>query len=297
MNYTIHQLQIFLKVVQTRSITKASEELFMTQPAVSIQLKNLQDQFEIPLTEVIGRQLYITDFGREIAQVAERVIQELDNITYKTQAYQGILTGRLSISSASTGKYVIPYFLSGFMELHTGIDLVLDVTNKSRVIESLKNNETDFALVSVVPEKLPVEEELLIENRLYLIGNQDFRDEKKPLIYREEGSATRSAMEKYFEEHQGKQRKRMELTSNEAVKQAVIAGLGYSIMPMIGIHNELENQELFILESVDLPIKTEWRLIWLKGKKLSPISQAFLEFIRSEKKHIQENSFSWYLSH
>lgn len=297
MNYTIHQLQIFLKVVQTRSITKASEELFMTQPAVSIQLKNLQDQFEIPLTEVIGRQLYITDFGREIAQVAERVIQELDNITYKTQAYQGILTGRLSISSASTGKYVIPYFLSGFMELHTGIDLVLDVTNKSRVIESLKNNETDFALVSVVPEKLPVEEELLIENKLYLIGNQDFRDEKKPLIYREEGSATRLAMEKYFEEHQGKQRKRMELTSNEAVKQAVIAGLGYSIMPMIGIHNELENQELFILESVDLPIKTEWRLIWLKGKKLSPISQAFLEFIRSEKQHILEHSFSWYLSH
>lgn len=297
MNYTIHQLQIFLKVVQTRSITKASEELFMTQPAVSIQLKNLQDQFEIPLTEVIGRQLYITDFGREIAQVAERVIQELDNITYKTQAYQGILTGRLSISSASTGKYVIPYFLSGFMELHTGIDLVLDVTNKSRVIESLKNNETDFALVSVVPEKLPVEEELLIENKLYLIGNQDFRDEKKPLIYREEGSATRLAMEKYFEEHQGKQRKRMELTSNEAVKQAVIAGLGYSIMPMIGIHNELENQELFILESVDLPIKTEWRLIWLKGKKLSPISQAFLEFIRSEKRHILEHSFSWYLSH
>ncbi|SIO02567.1 LysR family transcriptional regulator [Algoriphagus halophilus] len=297
MNYTIHQLQIFLKVVQTRSITKASEELFMTQPAVSIQLKNLQDQFEIPLTEVIGRQLYITDFGREIAQVAERVIQELDNITYKTQAYQGILTGRLSISSASTGKYVIPYFLSGFMELHTGIDLVLDVTNKSRVIESLKNNETDFALVSVVPEKLPIEEELLIENKLYLIGNQDFRDEKKPLIYREEGSATRLAMEKYFEEHQGKQRKRMELTSNEAVKQAVIAGLGYSIMPMIGIHNELVNKELFILESVDLPIKTEWRLIWLKGKKLSPISQAFLEFIRSEKQHILEQSFSWYLSH
>ena len=294
MNYTIHQLQIFLKVVQTKSITKASEELFMTQPAVSIQLKNLQDQFEIPLTEVIGRQLYITDFGREIAEVAERVIQELNNITYKTQAYQGILTGKLSISSASTGKYVIPYFLSGFMEKHTGIDLILDVTNKTRVIESLKNNEIDFAMVSVVPDKLPVEEEVLIENKLYLVGNQDLRDEKKPLIYREEGSATRMAMEKYFEEHQGKRRKRMELTSNEAVKQAVIAGLGYSIMPMIGIHNELVSNQLFVLDSPDLPIKTEWRLIWLKGKKLSPISQAFLEFIRTEKQKILNDNFSWY---
>ena len=297
MNYTIHQLQIFLKVVQTKSITKASEELFMTQPAVSIQLKNLQDQFEIPLTEVISRQLYITDFGMEIAQIAERVIQELDNITYKTQAYQGILTGRLSISSASTGKYVIPYFLSGFMEMHTGIDLVLDVTNKTRVIESLKNNEIDFAMVSVVPDKLAVEEEVLIENKLYLVGNQDLRDEKKPLIYREEGSATRMAMEKYFEEHQGKRRKRMEVKKKKKGKRAVIPVLGYSFMPMIGIHNELVSNQLYVLDSPDLPIKTEWRLIWLKGKKLSPISQAYLEFIRSEKQHILENNFNWYLNH
>jgi DNA-binding transcriptional LysR family regulator len=297
MNYTIHQLQIFLKVVQTKSITKASEELFMTQPAVSIQLKNLQDQFDIPLTEVIGRQLYVTDFGKEIAIIAERVIQELENINYKTQAFQGILTGKLTISAASTGKYVIPFFLSGFLQKNTGIDLVLDVTNKSRVVESLKNNEIDFALVSVIPEKLSIEEELLIENKLYLIGSQAIRDEKKPLIYREEGSATRLAMEKYFETHQGKKRKRMELTSNEAVKQAVIAGLGYSVMPLIGIQNELLNKQLFILEAEGLPIQTEWRLIWLKGKKLSPVSQAYLDFIRAEKEKILEKNFNWYLNY
>ncbi len=295
MNYTIHQLQIFLKVVQTKSITKASVELFMTQPAVSIQLKNLQDQFDIPLTEVVSRQLYVTDFGKEIAEIAERVIQELENINYKTQAYQGILTGKLQISAASTGKYVIPYFLSGFLENNTGIDLVLDVTNKSRVVESLKNNEIDFALVSVIPEKLLIEEELLIENKLYLVGNRATRDENKPLIYREQGSATRLAMEKYFEVHQGKTRKQMELTSNEAVKQAVIAGLGYSIMPLIGIQNELLNGQLFILELEDLPIKTEWRLIWLKGKKMSPASQAYLDFIRFEKQRILDQNFRWYL--
>ena len=150
MNYTIHQLQIFLKVVQKKSITKAAEELFMTQPAVSIQLKNLQDQFDIPLTEVIGRQLYVTDFGKEIAEIAERVVIELENLNYKTQAFQGMMTGKLSISAASTGKYVLPFFLSDFLAQHTGIDLVLDVTNKSMVIQSLKNNEIDFALVSTV---------------------------------------------------------------------------------------------------------------------------------------------------
>ncbi len=297
MDYTIHQLQIFLKVLQTRSITKTSEELFMTQPAISIQLKNLQNQFKIPLTEVIGRQLYITDFGKEIAEIAERVIQELENINYKTKAYQGILTGKLSISSASTGKYVIPYFLSGFLEKNSGIDLVLDVTNKSKVVKSLKNNETDFALVSVLPDKLNVEGELLIENKLYLMGNQPIREEKKPLIYREEGSATRTAMEQYFETREGKQRKRMELTSNEAVKQAVIAGLGHSIMPLIGMRNELMSQEIYILPAEGFPIITEWRLIWLKEKKLSPVSQAYLEFLRAEKQNILDKNFEWYLNY
>ena len=297
MNYTIHQLQIFLKVIQTQSITKAAEALFMTQPAVSIQLKNLQDQFDIPLTEVIGRQLYITDFGREISVIAERVINELDSINYKTQAYQGIMTGRLSISAASTGKYVIPYFLSGFLEQHSGIDLVLDVTNKSKVIESLKKNETDFALVSVVPDKLSIEEEILVENKLFLVSNEAVRDESKPHIYREEGSATRLAMENYFEKYQGKQRKRLELTSNEAVKQAVIAGLGNSIMPLIGLKNELINNQVYILESPGLPLKTQWRLIWLKGKKLSPIGQAFLDFLRAEKHQILAKDFDWYLKY
>jgi DNA-binding transcriptional LysR family regulator len=297
MNYTIHQLQIFLKIVETRSITKASEELFMTQPAVSIQQKNLQNQFEIPLIEVIGRQVYVTDFGKEVAILAERVIQELESINYKTQAFQGILAGKLSISSASTGKYVAPYFISGFLEKHPGIDLMLDVTNKSRVIESLKNNEIDFVLVSVLPDKLDIDYEVLLENKLYLMGNESTRNEIKPLIYRESGSATRMAMENYFELHEGKQRKKIELTSNEAVKQAVIAGIGHSVMPLIGMRNELLNNVMYILPATKLPIKTDWRLVWLKGKKLSPVSQAFLEYIRAEKQNIIDKYFSWYLNY
>jgi len=295
MDYTIHQLTIFLKVVQTKSITKASVELFMTQPAVSIQLKNFQNQFDIPLTEVVGRQLYITDFGREIAAIAGKVIQELENINYKTEAFKGFLSGKLCVSSASTGKYIIPYFLSGFLEQFTGIDLVLDVTNKTRVIESLKKNEIDFALISTLPDKLDLEEEILVENKLFLMGNEPDRNEAKPLIYREEGSATRVAMETYFEGSGGKQRKRLELTSNEAVKQAVMAGIGNSVMPLIGVKNELLNNQLYILSSNGLPITTQWRLVWLKGKTLSPISREFLNYIRTEKKRILSQNFNWYL--
>lgn len=294
MNYTIHQLKVFLKVLENKSITRASEELFMTQPAVSIQLKNFQDQFDIPLTEIVGRKLYVTDFGREIGAIVEKTLEHLEEINYKTQEYKGLLTGRLKISAASTGKYVIPYFLSKFLELNPGVDLVLDVTNKSQVLASIKNNEIDFALVSVVPDDLDVQEERLLENKLYLIGNTPKFDKKKPLIYREKGSATRAEMERYFSETSTKTRKKLELTSNEAVKQAVIAGLGYSILPLIGIKDEILNERLFILPKKNLPLKTDWRLIYNTSKKLSPIARAYLTFIQKEKDDILKTYFHWY---
>ena len=117
MNYTLHQLQVFVKVVQTKSITKAANELFLTQPGVSIQLKNFQDQFDIPLTEVVGRQLYVTEFGNEIAAIATEILQQVQEIDYKTAAFKGILSGRLRIAVVSTGKYVMPYFLTDFLSL------------------------------------------------------------------------------------------------------------------------------------------------------------------------------------
>ena len=156
MHYTLHQLQVYLKVAQLKSITKAAEELFLTQPAVSIQLKNFQDQFEIPLTEVVGRQLYVTDFGKEIMLAAENIINEVQAINYKTQSFKGKLTGKLKLSIVSTGKYVMPYFISNFLKQNDGVDLVMDVTNKSRVLESLQQNEIDFALVSLLPEDMKI---------------------------------------------------------------------------------------------------------------------------------------------
>ena len=293
MNYTLHQLQIFLEVVRQRSITRAAEAMHMTQPALSIQLKNFQQQFDIPLVEVVSRKLYVTDFGQSIAELAENVLREADAIRYKTKEYDGLFTGKLSISSASTGKYVIPYFLSGFMQQHQGIDLVLDVTNKTKVVASLKNNEIDFALVSVVPEDVAVEQEPLLENRLYLVGNTTTFDAERPFIFREEGSATRRAMDRYLEPGQ---RKRMELMTNEAVKQAVVAGLGYSIIPLIGIKNELMTQELHIIPSPSLPIITTWQLIWLKSKKLSPVAQAYLAYVRTYKEQIINDRFGWYVN-
>ncbi|MBB6002635.1 LysR family transcriptional regulator [Arcicella rosea] len=304
MNYTLHQLQVFLKVTQTQSITKASEELHLTQPAVSIQLRNFQEQFDIPLTEVVGRKLFVTDFGKEIAIAAERILNEVNAINFKTLAYKGQLTGRLKLSVVSTGKYVIPYFLTDFLKQHEGIELILDVTNKAKVLESLENNEVDFSLVSVLPDNLQVEKITLMQNKLFLVGNTQVsfthRNYEKdifetlPLIYREKGSGTRHAMEKYVEENKVSVRKKMELTSNEAVKQAVIAGLGYSIMPLIGIKNELLNGDLQIIPVNGLPIITTWHLIWLKGKNFSPVAKAFLNYLQEEKTKIIQDKFNWF---
>jgi len=303
MNYTLHQLQVFLKITETKSITKAAVELHLTQPAVSIQLRNLQNQFEIPLTEIIGRQLYVTDFGKEIAKASQRILEEVNAINYKTMAYKGILSGKIKISIVSTGKYVMPYFLSEFANKNKGIEIEMDVTNKTRVIKALKNNEVDFALVSILPTDLNVESEVLMQNKLFLVGNKNILLEQNikidellsesPLIYREVGSATRISMEKFIYDKGINARMKLQLTSNEAVKQAVIAGLGLSIMPLIGLKNELENGDIQILPIKELPIITNWRLIWLKEKKLSPIALAYLQFLTENKERINNENFSW----
>ncbi len=304
MNYTLNQLQIFLKIVQTKSVTKASEEMHLTQPAVSIQLKNFQEQFDVPLTEVVGRKIYITDFGLEIAEAAENIINQVYAINNKTLAYKGQLAGRLKISVVSTGKYVMPYFLSNFMLQHSGIELMMDVTNKNKVIKSLVNNEVDFALVSILPNSLNIEKLDLLQNKLFLVGSNDLNLKKEasvkdifkdlPLIYREKGSGTREIMESFISRNSIPYLKKMELTSNEAVKQALLAGLGFSIMPLIGIRNEIQKGELKIISIKGLPVKSTWSLIWVKGKKHSPVSKSFIEYLTKEKAQIVQDKFSWY---
>lgn len=304
MNFTLHQLQVFVKIAENQSVTKAAEELHLTQPAVSIQLKNFQEQFKIPLTEVINKQLYITDFGKEIAEAAQNILHEAYAINYKTAAYGGNLTGRLKVTIVSTGKYVMPYFLTGFIQKHPGIELVMDVTNKLRVIESLKQNEVDFSLVSVLPEAMKIDKLDLLSNKLFLVGNTKRKFRKTPydktifldlpLIFREKGSGTRQTMEKFIEGNKVSVLKKLELTSNEAVKQAVIAGLGFSIMPLIGIKNELQNGVLQIIPVRGLPVQSTWSLIWQQDKKHGPAAKAFLDYLENESERIISDQFEWF---
>lgn len=304
MNFTLHQLKVFMIVVENESITKASGELHMTQPAVSIQIKNLQAQFDIALTEVVGRKLYITDFGKELYQIADRILKEVASINYHTQNFKGMLSGRLKISVASTGKYVMPYYLKDFLKANPNIDLLMDVTNKTKVIKSLEHNEVDFSLVSVLPETLDIEQEILLPNKLFLTSaaNSEVEILKQsskavfdnlPLIYREEGSGTRVTMQRYFQKANIVPNVKLELTSSEAVKQAVMAGLGFSIQSILSIKNELKLKDIKIIPVKGLPLVENWRLIWLKQKKMSEVAKAFLIFIKQNKEAVYRKNFSW----
>ncbi|MFD3394490.1 LysR family transcriptional regulator [Aquirufa sp. OSTEICH-129V] len=302
MNYTLNQLQIYLKVVQTMSITKAAEELNLTQPAVSIQIKNFQAQFEIPLIEIIGKKIYVTDFGLEIAKSAEGIIDQVYAINYKTMAFKDQLLGRLKVSIVSTGKYVLPYFLTDFLKSNPGVEISIDVTNREKVFQSLENNEVDFSLISTDINSPSFEYIDILENELYLVGNpqtaklnpsfafKEFNQEL-PLIFRENGSGTRKIMETYLKKQGIHALKKLELMSNEAVKQAIMAGLGYSIMPMIGIKNELKNGQLSIIPRSGLPISTTWKLIWHKEKSPSPVAKAFMNYVIENKDQIKQKHF------
>jgi DNA-binding transcriptional LysR family regulator len=223
-------------------------------------------------------------------------------LKHKALKYRGELTGTLRLSIVSTGKYVLPFFLQPFLAKHPGVDLQMDVTNKELVIESLNRNEVDFALVSILPDRLLVDSIPILDNSLYLFSspkvdtslNMTPKDlVNYPLILREKGSGTRQSMERFLKQHGIAVRRKLELTSNEAVKQAVKAGLGMSIMPLIGLKHELEAGELTLVPIDGLPVRTQWQLISLKGKRHGPVAEAFKDFVLEKKDELAQQYFNW----
>jgi DNA-binding transcriptional LysR family regulator len=252
---------------------------------------------------MIGKKVFVTEFGQEVAMHAKIILEQLEEIKNKALAFEGLIYGTLKIAVVSTGKYIMPYFISDFLHQHQGVKLQMDVTNKEAVMESLKRNMVDFALVSIVPNDIAVEAVELMDNNMFLVGNDEISHSKKnnfqsiieqyPLIYREVGSGTRQTIEKFIKDQKIVVQNKIELTSNEAVKQAILANIGVSVMPLIGLKNELLNGDIKILPCQQLPLKTTWQLIWLKEKKLSYLSKRYLAYLESAKSSIIERQFDW----
>jgi len=304
MNYTLHQLRVFQVIAKKKSITRASEALHLTQPAVSIQLKKLQDQFELPLTQILGRQLYLTKFGEKILEICNDIIEKDQQIKHTTNQFKGLLTGDVTISVVSTGKYVLPYFLKDFMVKYPHVDVSIQVSNRQDVIKKTMLNQNDISLVSILPKDLKINHYELMPNHLMLVkskkltkelNNKSLREifDGQTHVLREKGSATRKTMEAFLEKHNIKPLKTITLVSNEAVKQAVLANLGISIMPLIGLKNELTNGSLKIIKTKHLPIENHWNLIHLKEKHISIAAKTLLKMINESKSVIINNEFDW----
>lgn len=293
MHVTLRQLRVFESVARNLSYTKASRELHLSQPAVSMQVGQLEEEIDLPLFEKLGKQISLTEAGREIYHYSLSINRSLQDMEEVVESLKGVSRGRLSIAVASTVNYFAPRLLAAFNQRYPGIGLRLDVTNRERVVHQLQANTVDMVLMGLPPEGVDVESEAFMENPLVLIAppghplsgkvRADIHSlADKVFVMREAGSGTRQAMERFFAERGIQIRHGMQMTRNEAIKQAVRAGLGLSVVSLHTLELELETKRLVVLDVEGFPIEREWHLVYRRGRRLSPAAQAFRQFVLDE---------------
>ncbi len=293
MNITLRQLKVFSAVAKHLSFTRAAEELHLTQPAVSMQVKQLEGQLEIPLFEQLGKKIYLTEAGEEVHHYSRTIAQQLDDMATALSNLKGLAHGKLRISVATTANYFAPHLLADFTRRFPGVNVILDVTNRQTLLRQLAENEVDMVIMGKPPVEMDLEAESFMENPLvliappghHLVGKQQIplkQLEDEVFLLREPGSGTRSAMERFFAAHDITITASMEVSSDEAIKQSVQAGLDLSVMSQDAVEMELTLNRLKILDVADFPIQRYWFVVHRKGKRLSAIAEAFKNFLLDE---------------
>lgn len=290
MHLTIRQLMVFEAVARNNSFTRAAEELHLTQPAVSMQIKQIEETIGLPLFEHIGKKIFLTEAGREMYHYSRSITQTLSEIEAVMEELKGIKRGRLNIAVASTANYFATHLLASYFKHHENIHYSLDVTNREGLLRHLELNDVDLVIMGQPPEELDVVAESFMENPLVVIapaahelcGQKNIPIEslnRETFIMRERGSGTRIAIERFFSEHGIEISTGMEMSSNEAIKQAVGAGLGLGIVSVHTLALELEAGFLEVLDIDKFPITRNWYVVHRKGKRLSPVSEGFRRFV------------------
>ncbi|MDY6979097.1 MAG: LysR family transcriptional regulator [Pseudomonadota bacterium] len=292
MHLTLRQLKVFEAVARHLSYTQAAQELHLTQPAVSMQIKQLEESVGLPLFEQIGKQTYLTEAGREMYHYCRAVSQQLDEAEEVIQQLKGVRRGHLDISVASTANYFATRLLASFIDQYSEVSFSLDVTNRATLLRQLEQNDKDLVIMGKPPEDRGLETEAFMENPLVVIAPPEHplaseagiplkRLEDEPFVVREPGSGTFIAMERFFKERGVHFKTGMQMTSNEAIKQAVEAGLGLGIVSIHTLELELETGRLVVLDMTEFPILRHWYVVHRQGKRLSPVALAFKEFVLS----------------
>ena len=293
MHLTLRQLKVFESVARHLNYTRAAEELFLTQPAVSMQVKLLEEHLGVALFEQLGKRIHLTEAGQEVLAYARTVTQQLDELESVLNRIKGLSGGKLRISVATTANYFIPTLLGTFSRRYPEVTVSLDVTNREALLQQLSENTVDLVIMGQPPSGLDVEAEAFMENPLIIVappGHPLAHQKKIPLkrlqeevfLVREPGSGTRSAMERFFAEREIHLKTGMEVGSNEAIKQSVQAGLGLGLLSRATIEQELELKRLVVLDVAEFPIMRHWYLVHRRGKRLSTVAEVFKDFMLKE---------------
>lgn len=293
LHLTFRQLSVFEAVARRLSFSRAAEELHLTQPAVSMQIKQLEENVGLPLFEQLGKKIFLTEAGRELAHYARTIAQQVAEAEAVLGELKGLKRGKLKISVASTANYFAPQLLATFSQRFPDVTVSLNVTNRQILLQQLANNETDMVIMGQPPDGLDLAAESFMENPLVVIApvNHPLVAEKhlplerlqhETFLVREQGSGTRSSMERFFAQRSIKITTGMEMSSNEAIKQAVQAGLGLGIVSIHTVALELEMKRLAVLDVESFPIMRHWFVVHRANKRLSAVSLAFKNFLLDE---------------
>jgi DNA-binding transcriptional LysR family regulator len=288
---TFRQLELFDAIARLGSFTRAADELFLTQPTVSMQIKKLSDTVGMPLFEQVGKKIYLTDIGHELHRTCRGIFEHLSNFEMIAADMKGLKTGKLRLAVVTTAKYFAPRLLGTFCQQYPGVEASLKVSNREHVLERLANNLDDLYIMGQPPVDADVIAEAFLENMLVVIApaNHALARKKKiplerlaqePFLLREPGSGTRIATERLFGELGLKLKMRMELGSNEAIKQAVIGGLGISVLSRHTLESDTPTKQFVVLDVKGFPIKRHWYFVYPAGKQLSIIARTFADHLR-----------------
>ena len=298
LHITMRQLQVFESVARHLSFTRAAEELHLTQPAVSMQVKQLESMVELPLFEQMGKKVHLTEAGETMVRHSRTMMSQLNEIERDINNLKGVEGGNLKICIASTVNYFATRLLSKFCDVYKTVNISLDVANREELIKRLEANEPDLVLMGQPPTGLDVEAKAFMENPLILIANPQHQlagKKKIPIevmsaetfVMREPGSGTRTAMKRVFDKHGVVPKVGIQLSSNETVKQSVEAGLGLAVVSAHTVDLELKAGRLIALDVQHFPIMRKWYVAYRKGKRLSKTANVFLEFVIDEGKKNQ----------
>ena len=288
--YTLKQIQTFLEVARQRSVSKAAERLFVTQPAVSMQIRQLEDAFGVPLIEPVGRNIGLTHAGEAFQTYAIAAMGQLKDLEALMAEHVGLQKGRIDLAVVSTAKYFIPMLLVRFNKLFQGIDIQLKIDNRENILGLLARNEADLVVMGRAPANLDCEATPFATNPLAIVSAPDHvlaRRKQLPFsalgehrfVVREEGSGTRAAMERLFADNKTPLNVVMEMPSNETIKQAVMAGMGLSFLSLRTVRHELASGHIALVDIVGLPSMGNWYVTHMSHKKLSPAARAFKDFL------------------